>query len=280
MSDRLSVGGVIRRVFDIYVDQASVLLPASAVVFVITGILSAVLVAAASGLAVVALLLSLVANTLFTGMVVELVADLQDGRRDHSAGALLRSATPVLGQLILVGIVAGVGIVIGFVLIVVPGLILITIWSVAAPVVVLERPGVFAALGRSRELVRGNGWQVFGVIFVLFFLVLFVSSGIEIAADSAGTAAALVARVVVGVLTGPFSALAAAVLYFQLRGAGQANLAGAELAPGGAGAGSAAGAFGEPGRPAVDPSPPAAENPTPPAGGEPPPPPGQQSPPA
>jgi hypothetical protein len=220
MAQRLDVGGVIRRVWDIYVEQASVLLPASAVVFVISGIVSALLVAAAPSLAVVALLLSLIAGTLFTGMVVELVADIQDGRRDHSPGELLRSATPVIGQLILVGLVAAIGIVIGFFLIIVPGLILLTIWSVAAPVVVLERPGVFAALGRSRELVRGNGWQVFGVIFVLFFLVLFVSSGIEIAADAAGTAAGLIARVVVGVLTGPFSALAAAVLYFDLRAVG------------------------------------------------------------
>jgi hypothetical protein len=146
---------------------------------------------------------------------------------------LLRSATPVIGQLLLVGIVAAIGIVIGFVLIIVPGLILLTIWSVAAPVVVLERPGVFASLGRSRELVRGNGWQVFGVIFVLFFLVLFVSSGIEIAADAAGTAAGLVARVVVGVLTGPFSALAAAVLYFDLRAA--ASGAGGVGSPGATG---------------------------------------------
>jgi hypothetical protein len=219
MTNRLDVGAVIRRVFDIYVDQYPVLLPASAVVFVISGIVSALLVAAAPGLALLALLLSLIANTLFTGMVVELVSDVQDGRRDHSAGELLRAATPVLGQLILVGIVAGIGILIGFVLIVIPGLILITIWSVAAPVVVLERPGVFAALGRSRELVRGNGWQVFGVIFVLFFLVIIVSSAIQIAADSAGTGAGIVARVIVGILTGPISGLAAAVLYFDLRAA-------------------------------------------------------------
>jgi hypothetical protein len=219
MTTRLDVGAVIRRVFDIYVDQYSVLLPASAVVFVITGIVSALLVAAAPGLALIALLLSLIAGTLFTGMVVELVSDIQDGRRDHSAGELLRAATPVLGQLILVGIVAGVGIVIGFVLIIVPGLILITIWSVAAPVAVLERPGVLAALSRSRELVRGNGWQVFGVIFVLFFLVIIVSAAIEVAADSAGTGAGIVARVIVGILTGPISALAAAVLYFDLRAA-------------------------------------------------------------
>jgi hypothetical protein len=220
MTDRLDVGAVIRRVFDIYVDQYPVLLPASAVVFVITGLVSALLVAAAPGLALVALLLSLIAGTLFTGMVVELVSDVQDGRRDHSAGELLRAATPVLGQLLLVGIVAAIGIVIGFVLVIVPGLILITIWSVAAPVVVLERPaGVFAALARSRELVRGNGWQVFGVIFVLFFLVIIVSSALQIAADSAGTGAGIVARVIVGILTGPISALAASVLYFDLRAA-------------------------------------------------------------
>ncbi len=260
MAQRLDVGGVIRRVFDIYVDQASVLLPASAVVFVITGIVSALLVAASSGLAIVALLLTLVATTLFTGMVVELVSDIQDGRRDHSPGQLLRSVTPVLGQLILVGIVAGVGIAIGFVLIIVPGLILITIWSVAAPVVVLERPGVFPALGRSRELVSGNGWQVFGVIFVLFFLVLFVSAGVEIAADTAGTAAALVARVVVGVLTGPFSALAAAVLYFELKRAKStpAPSAPADAPPGvdtGAGASTEPDAFGNQPPPADEPPP-------------------------
>jgi hypothetical protein len=241
MNDRLEVGAVIRRVFDIYVDQAPVLLPASAVVFVITGIVTALLVAAAPGLSLVALLLSILATTLFTGMVVELVADVQDGRRDHGVGDLLRAVTPVLGRLILVGIVAGIGIVIGFVLVIVPGLILITIWSVAAPVVVLERPGGLAALGRSRELVRGNGWQVFGVIFVLFFLILIVSFGVEAAANSAGTAAGLIARVVIGVLTGPLSALAQAVLYFELRRVKGAPATGDPLAAAGAGPVPAAG---------------------------------------
>lgn len=54
MTDRLDVGAVIRRTFDIYVEQYPVLLPASAVVFVITGIVSALLVAAAPGLALIA----------------------------------------------------------------------------------------------------------------------------------------------------------------------------------------------------------------------------------
>ena len=40
--------------------------------------------------------------------------------------------------------------------------------------VVLERPPGLRALRRSRELVRGNGWQVFGVILVLVVLVAVV----------------------------------------------------------------------------------------------------------
>ena len=219
----LDVGAVIRRVFAIYVDQAPVLMPAAAVVFVFSGILTVVLLSGAPGLALVAVLISLVATTLFTGMVVELVSDIQDGRRDASVGQLLRSVTPVLGQLILVGIIAGVGTAIGFVLLIVPGLILITIWSVAAPVVVLERPGATRALGRSRELVRGHGWRVFGVILVLDILVVVIGSAIDLAAVSASSSVGVVVRVIIGVLTAPLSALAAAVLYFELVGAAPAD---------------------------------------------------------
>jgi len=217
MERSLNMGEVITRTFNIYVDQASVLLPAAAVVFVLTGIVTAVLVVIAPVLALLAIVIAVVALTLYTGMVVELVADVQDGRRDATVGQLLEAARPVIGKLILVGIVAGIGILIGLVLIVVPGLILITIWSVAAPVVVLERPPGLGALGRSRELVRGNGWQVFGVIFVLFIGVEIVAFIIEAVGDSAGTGVSIVVRVIVQILTAPLSALAASVLYFELR---------------------------------------------------------------
>ena len=217
MAAQLDVGAVVRRVFDIYVEQAAVLMPAAAVVFAFTGILGGVLIAASPTLAFVAVAIDLVAVTLFTGMVVQLVADVQDGRRDATPRQLLGAAAPVLGQLILVGVVVAVGIMAGFILLILPGLILITVWSVAAPVVVLEHPGVFAALRRSRLLVRGNGWRVFAVILALVVLVGAAGNLIDAAAESAGTGAGIVARVVVGVLSAPLSALAAAVLYFDLR---------------------------------------------------------------
>jgi hypothetical protein len=216
MSAPLDVAAVIRRVFSIYVEEASVLMPAAAVVFVFTGILRTVLVASAPALELVAALVALVAITLFTGMVVELVADVQDGRRDATVAQLLAAVTPVFGRLILVGLVAGVGIVIGFIAIIVPGLILITVWSVIAPVVVLERPPGLRALRRSRELVRGNGRPVFGVIVVLVVGVNVLAGLLEAVGDSAGTGAGIVVTVIVQVLTAPLAALAASVLYFEL----------------------------------------------------------------
>jgi hypothetical protein len=224
VSNRVDVGGVVRRTFQIYSDQISVLIPAACVVFVVSGLLTAVLIAAAPILAILAVVISVVASTLFTGMVVELVADVQDGRRDATAGQLLQAAVPVLGQLILVGVVAGIGIAIGFVLIIVPGLILLTIWSVAAPVVVLERPGGLRALSRSRELVRGNGWNVFAVILLMVILVAVVSGVIEAVAESGGTAIGLIVRVVVSILAAPISALAAAVLYYELGGSARGEI--------------------------------------------------------
>ena len=55
------------------------------------------------------------------------------------------------------------------------------------------------------------------MILLLGVLVGLVGAGVEVAADAAGTGVGLVVRVVVGVLAAPISALAAAVLYFDLR---------------------------------------------------------------
>jgi hypothetical protein len=218
MNRSIDIGSVISRTFKIYADQASVLLPAAAVVFIVVGVISALLVVIAPVLAILAFIVILVGTTLFTGMVVELVADVQDGRRDATVGQLIQAARPVIGKLILVGIVAGIGIAIGFILIIIPGLILLTIWAVFAPVIVLERPAGLGALGRSRDLVRGNGWQVFGVIVVLVIGVGIVSAIIEAIGDAGGTAVGIVVRVIVQILAAPISALAASVLYFELRG--------------------------------------------------------------
>ena len=122
--------------------------------------------------------------------------------------------------LILAGLVVGLLVLVGFILLVVPGLFLLTIFAVVAPVIVVERAGVFEALGRSRALVKGNGWNVFGVIIVAF-LITFVISAIfgGIGAAIGGTVVRIIFSIIANTLTAPIAALVGAVLYFTLRGA-------------------------------------------------------------
>jgi hypothetical protein len=212
----ISPGSVVSRIWEIYRDQFAVLIGTALVLFLLQALVY-LLLSGAAGILLTLLFVAL--SVLYQGMVVELVQDVQDGRRDHSVGELLGSVSPVFWQLLAVSILFGIGVAIGFVLLIVPGLILLTIWSVVAPVTVIERPGVFAAFGRSRELVRGNGRNVFGVIVLVFLAVILISAAAGIASDSLGSVGRAVVQWIVNAALAPVTALSASVLYFELRSA-------------------------------------------------------------
>ncbi len=217
MNRKLDVGSTLSQIFSTYGQQAGVLLPLAFGIYLVVAIVTAIS-AGSFLLALVAYVLSLVAGFLYQGTVVSLVRDVQDGRRDSSVGQLLEETWPVVLPLIGAGVLAGIGIVIGFFLLIVPGLILLTIWSVIAPVIVVERSGAIDAFGRSRALVKGNGWQVFGVIVVVYLIVLiaaFVLSAIAIGISDSVAMRALFS-LIASTLTAPIAALSASVIYFNL----------------------------------------------------------------
>ncbi len=206
---------MVSRIWEIYRDQFGVLFGTAVVMYSLQFVIYLVLPGA---LGFVLVLLFWAVSILYQGMVVELVQDVQDGRRDHSVGQLLRSVEPVFWPLVGVSILFGVAVAIGFVLLIIPGLILLVIWSVVAPVMVLERPGVFATFGRSREIVRGNGWNVFGVIVMVFVIVFLISIAAGLAASGLGSVGRALVQWVVNSAIAPVTALSASVLYFALRG--------------------------------------------------------------
>lgn len=213
MEPKLSVGDTLGRTFSIYRDQAGVLLPVAFWLFLAVSVIEA-LGAGNLGLGLIALVVSLAASTLYQGTVVGLVSDVQDGRRDNSVGELMRSVAPVVLPLIGAGILSGLGIVFGLVLLVVPGLYLLTIWAVIAPVIVVERRGVFDAFGRSRQLVRGSGWPVFWTV-VVSFLITFVAALVFAAiavALSEGILVEIVLLTLGATFTAPIPALVASVI--------------------------------------------------------------------
>jgi hypothetical protein len=217
MEPRLSVGDTLSEVFRIYREHAGVLLPVAFWLFLIVAIVNG-LTEGNLSLFWLGLVVSLAVGTLYQGMVVELVRDVQDGRLDSSIGDLMRSVLPVLGPLIGAGILAGIGIAAGFFLFIVPGLILLTMWAVIAPVIVVERRGVFDAFGRSRQLVKNQGWPVFGTVVVAFLIAFVAGIVFILVADSIanGPIVRIVFSALASTITAPIEALVASVLYFRL----------------------------------------------------------------
>jgi hypothetical protein len=128
----------------------------------------------------------------------------------------LSSIVPV----IIGSILLGLGIGIGFMLIIVPGLILAVMWWVYVPAIVVESKGIIGAFGRSRELTRGRRWHVLGLILIVGIIVLIISFAIGKALqDPTGqvsTVGSIIQYAVLSVLTA-FNAVLVAVGYYYLR---------------------------------------------------------------
>jgi hypothetical protein len=215
----VDVGRVINETFGIYGSNLAGLLGSAAAIFIFVGIIQGLLYDAGGiGLPLLGAALGVAAQALYTGFVVKLVEDVRDGRRDYGAGELLSSASGSIVPLILNGLLRAIAVTIGFFLLIVPGLILLTIWAVTAPAIVVEREGVIGAFGRSWELVKGHAWAVFGVILIVFLITI----GISLIAGVIGAAFGTGGRVLLGtiavVVTAPIGALASAVMFFDLGG--------------------------------------------------------------
>ncbi|MGC1300731.1 MAG: hypothetical protein WA840_00020 [Caulobacteraceae bacterium] len=119
--------------------------------------------------------------SLFLGCIVQaaIVKASVEGRRDSVGDMIaigLRFGLPLLGLTILLVI----ALMVGFILLIVPGVILAIVWSVTTPAVVLEGTGVFGSFGRSSALTRGSRWSIF-LLYLLWGLAIIVVSMILLA---------------------------------------------------------------------------------------------------
>src|SRR4051812_21050191 len=83
-------GAIIGRAFQIYRDQAGTVLGAALIVFAIQFLLALLL----PKLLFIAGLAAFILSVFYGGMVVNLVRDVQDGRRDHSMGSCSARSRP------------------------------------------------------------------------------------------------------------------------------------------------------------------------------------------
>lgn len=108
----------------------------------------------------------LILSSIVHGALTRATVAESQGRR-ASIGECLSAALPVALPLVGLVILWSLGIMVGFLFLIVPAIILMCMWAVAVPVMVEERVGIGTAFGRSRALTKGNRWKVFGVLLIL-----------------------------------------------------------------------------------------------------------------
>ena len=120
--------------------------------------------------------LSLAIASLVQGVLTRATVAESEGRK-ASVGECVRAAFPVILPLIGLSILIAIGVMAGFIILIVPGIMLYLAWSVAAPALVEERRGIRGAFRRSWELTRGSRWKIFAVILILY-IIYFLISGV------------------------------------------------------------------------------------------------------
>ncbi len=234
----LSVGETLDATFSIYKDRFKTMVTIVAVVLVPIGILSAIInaslvsdvesnletglldfggsIAAASIVSV----LAWIAQMLATAGVVKAVAGEYLGG-SVTWQAALDAARQRLGALLLGSFLIALGVGIGFIFFIIPGLILLVSWALAIPAMVIEGVSATDGIKRSWSLVSGRRWPILGVFVVLYIVILIFSlilTGILTGVTFlAGTLASGLVGIIPQLLVAPLLSIAITVVYFDQR---------------------------------------------------------------
>lgn len=173
-----------------------------------TGDATSVLAVFSSPLVWLLYLVTILAYTATYGALIHQIDAIAHGQRltlSQAFGVGLQRLPALLG----VSILFGLAVLVGTLLLVIPGIWLWGLLQLAFVAVVVERKGVFESFGTSRRLVLGNWWRTNVVVFVAFVIMivlLMVIAGIAgvllgmAGGDPASTGSQLVQQLISAVL--------------------------------------------------------------------------------
>ena len=102
------------------------------------------------------------------------VADF-NGRKapfNECMSVALRYFLPLLG----LGILVGLGMILGFMLLIIPGIFIALGWSIAAPVLIVEGKGITDSISRSWELTKGYKRWILLLVIILIVISTIISA--------------------------------------------------------------------------------------------------------
>ena len=157
------------------------------------------------------------------GAIAVLVAAAIERDQALTGGEVLRQLGGNAGKVIGVSIVSGFMIVIGLILLIVPGIIALSWTMVALPVAAIEGLSSGTAISRSRALARGRMGHVLGTMLLAWVIVFGLVFGLSLAigllfgyAGAPERIAAMLGELVMVPLF-PLIGVAVTLLYYDLR---------------------------------------------------------------
>lgn len=134
-----------------------------------------------------------------------------------------------LPSLLVASIITGILIMVGFLLLVIPGIILVIMFSLVIPAIVIEQKGAFDSLGRSSKLVRNRWLNTFALLIVIGVIIGAISLIASLVllpgyfysfASPFGNGAAFAIRLIISSIVGSFVSpilpLAETLLYYSM----------------------------------------------------------------
>lgn len=172
-----------------------------------------------SGAGVAGVIIAMIAGAVLQAAVVR-CAILDLGGRGCDVAESLVEGLKLILPLIGITILTSIAVMLGLVLLIVPGIIFYLALSVAVPVLVEERRGVIGSMERSAELTKGSRWRIFALVLLYFVVYALLAAGIGAAVLAGGFDAPLglaLLEAVFGTLTALLVAAMLASLYVELR---------------------------------------------------------------
>jgi hypothetical protein len=157
----------------------------------------------------------LVIAPVIAALYAHAIIDVSKGRRPALSPVVLYGLR-VLPLVIIAQIIGYVGIAIGAVFFIVPGIVLGLRWCVLALAIAVEHRGILGAFSRSGRLAAGHYWHILGLTLAVESVVLVAALGVHFITEGGSSGVVVALEVVVQTVMASYVALVLTMLYFDL----------------------------------------------------------------
>ena len=160
-------------------------------------------------------IVSWIANAIATGITIKFTSDMLEKGYANLQTAFNFTLKKIL-SLLAASIITGILIALGFVALVIPGVILALMFSLVYPAIMLEGTGVLGSLSRSRVLVSNRWLKTFGLLLLVSIIVAIVNGVAVLIASPFGVVSPLISGILTALIT-PILAIATTLYYYSMK---------------------------------------------------------------